>query len=282
MFGGDKMKQYMIALDLDGTLLYDWATLDEETKTYLTHIKTLGHNLVIATGRPHRSSIRYYDALELDTPLINYNGGLITWESNEDFEEVSIRLNKDSVIDIFEKNKEHIDNAFCEIKDDIYLLKESEDIVDLLHFFGNAKLHVGDFKDTLPEDTNGCIIVANRHEGHHIQEYVEAHYKGEIMSRNWGDEYRFIIELYSPKTNKGNALDHVAKTLGIDQKNVIAFGDGHNDLEMLEYANIGVAMQNAEAELKEVADVVSPYTNKERAIVKFLKTVIPEEKVDTD
>jgi len=41
-------------------------------------------------------------------------------------------------------------------------------------------------------------------------------------------------------------------------------------------------MQNAEAELKEVADVVSPYTNKERAIVKFLKTVIPEEKVDTD
>ncbi len=276
------MKQHMIALDLDGTLLYDWATLDEETKKYLKHIKALGHKLVIATGRPHRSSIRYYDALELDTPLINYNGGLITWDNNDDFEDVSIRLDRHSIIDIFENNKAYIDNAFCEIKDDIYLLRESEDIVDLLHFFGNAKLHVGAFKDTLPDDTNGCIIVANEHEGHFIQEYVEKHYKGEIMSRNWGNDYRFIIELYSPKTSKGHALDYVAKTLGIDQKHVIAFGDGHNDLEMLQYAHIGVAMKNAEDELKAVADIVSPYTNKEHAIVKFLKTVIPEEKVESD
>jgi|AntRauTorcE11898_2_1112593.scaffolds.fasta_scaffold00120_15 hypothetical protein len=276
------MKQHMIALDLDGTLLYDWATLDEVTKDYLKHIKDLGHKLVIVTGRPHRSSIRYYEALELDTPIINYNGGLITWDTNDDFEEVSYLLNKASVIDIFENNKKHIDNAFCEIKDDIYLLRESEDIVDLLHFFGNAKLHVGDFKDTLPEDTNGCIIVANEHKGRHIQEYVKAHYKGEIMSRNWGNDYRFIIELYSPKTNKGVALDYVAKTLGIDKKHVIAFGDGHNDLEMLEYAQIGVAMKNAENELKAVADIISPFTNKEHAIVKFLKTIIEDEKVESD
>ena len=276
------MKRHLIALDLDGTLLYDWATLDEKTKQYLKHIKSLGHELVIATGRPHRSSIRYYDALELDTPLINYNGGLITWESNPDFEEVSIRLDRDKVVDIFTKNADNIENAFCEIKDDIYLLEESEDIVDLLHFFGAAKLHVGAFSDTLPEDTNGCIIVAKKGHAQAVEDYVAKHYEGEIMTRNWGNEYRSVLELFSPLTNKGRALAHVANTLGIPRERTIAFGDGHNDLELLEYANIGVAMKNSHPDLKAVADIISPFTNKEHAIVKFLKNVIPNEKVDQD
>lgn len=276
------MKRHLIALDLDGTLLYDWATLDEKTQDYLKHIKSLGHKLVIATGRPHRSSIRYYDALELDTPLINYNGGLITWECNPEFEEVSIRLDRDKVVDIFTKNQDKIENAFCEIKDDIYLLEESEDIVDLLHFFGAAKLHVGAFKDTLPEDTNGCIIIAEDGKGQAVEEYVAAHYEGEIMTRNWGDDHRSVIELFSPRTNKGRALEHVAKTLGIPRERTIAFGDGHNDLELLEFAKIGVAMKNSHPDLKKVADIISPYTNKEHAIVRFLKNIIPNEKVEQD
>ncbi|MFW5894663.1 MAG: Cof-type HAD-IIB family hydrolase [Bacillota bacterium] len=276
------MKRYLIALDLDGTLLYDWSTLDEKTKDYLLHIKSLGHRLVIATGRPHRSSIRYYDALELDTPLINYNGGLITWASNPDFKEVSILLDRDKVVDIFTQNEDNIENAFCEIKDDIFLLEESDDIVDLLHFFGAAKLHIGAFKNTLPADTNGCIIVAKNGRGQAVEDYVKAHYEGEIMTRNWGDEHQSIIELFTPLTNKGRALAHVAKTLGIPQERTIAFGDGHNDLEMLQYAHIGVAMKNAHPDLKEVADVISPFTNKEHAIVRFLKNTIPNEKVDQD
>lgn len=276
------MKRHLIALDLDGTLLYDWATLDEKTQNYLKHIKSLGHKLVIATGRPHRSSIRYYNALELDTPLINYNGGLITWDNNPEFEEVSIRLERDKVVDIFEQNQHNIENAFCEIKDDIFLLEESEDVVDLLHFFGAAKLHVGAFKDTLPADTNGCIIIAKDGKGQAVEDYVADHYEGEIMTRNWGDDHRSVIELFSPLTNKGRALEHVAKTLGIPQEQTIAFGDGHNDLELLEYAKIGVAMKNSHPDLKAVADIISPYTNKEHAIVRFLQNIIPNEKVDQD
>ncbi len=276
------MKRHLIALDLDGTLLYDWSTLDEKTKNYLKHIQSLGHKLVIATGRPHRSSIRYYEALDLDTPLINYNGGLITWEGNPDFEEVSIRLDRDKVVDIFTSNQDNIENAFCEIKDDIFLLEESDDIVDLLHFFGAAKLHVGAFKDTLPTDTNGCIIIAKDGRGKAVEDYVAKHYKGEIMTRNWGDEHQSIIELFSPLTDKGRALAHVAETLKIPQERVIAFGDGHNDLELLQYARVGVAMNNAHPDLKAVADIVSPHTNKEHAIVRFLKNIIPNEKVEQD
>ncbi len=264
------MKKHLIALDLDGTLLYDWLTLDEGTRDYLNKLKEKGHHLVIATGRPYRSSIRFYEQLELDTPLINYNGGLITRPGDPAFDEVNILVNRDAVVDIFKNNKEHIDNAFCEIKDDIYLFKESEDIVELLHFFNGATMKIGAFDETLPGGTNGFIIVAKENQGQFIEEYVTKHYPGELMTRNWGSEYRFIIELYTPKTNKGRALRYVADYLGVEQDHIIAFGDGNNDLEMLEFAGTGVAMNNAREELKEVADVVSPHTNQERAIENFL------------
>ncbi len=264
------MKNQLIALDLDGTLLYDWQTLDTQTRNYLIHLRSEGHDLVIATGRPYRSSVRYYRALGLDTPLINYNGGLITWKSNPDFEEVNVVLNRETVIDIFEQNKPYIYNAFCEIKDDLYVMRRTDMYEELLHLEDGARLHVGDFKDILPAGTNGFIIIANPEKGHLIEEYVQKYYSDEVSTRNWGDEYQFIIELYTPETNKGKALKHVAETLGYRKDDIIAFGDGHNDIEMLQYAGLGVAMANAQENLKAVADVVSPHTHQQQAIKHFL------------
>ncbi len=276
------MKKHLIALDLDGTLLYDWKTLRPETADFLKAIKKQGHELVIATGRPYRSAIKFYNALDLNAPIINYNGGLVSWKENPDFEEINITVEKDAVIDIFNNNTDHIDNAFCEIKDDIYLMRESVDIMELLHFFGNATLSIGDFTETLPGDTNGVIIIAKENHGHLIEAYVAEHYPGKLMTRNWGSSYQFIIEVFTPHTNKGRALKHVAHTFGISRENILAFGDGHNDIEMLEYAGIGIAMSNAHPELKAIADVVSPYSNQEGAIETFLTSYFKNKKAVSD
>lgn len=276
------MNRHLIALDLDGTLLYDWSTLDKKTKEYLINIKNQGHELVISTGRPFRSSIKFYRELQLDAPMINYNGGLVSWPGNENFDEINIKLDKAAVVDIFKKNSAYIENAFCEIKDDIYLMKESDDIVDLLHFFNNARLFVGDFRKTLPGDVNGFIIVAKKGKGHLIEQYVKETYPNKVMSRNWGDDYQFIIELYTPHNNKGRALAHVGNYYGIPKERIIAFGDGINDLEMIQYAGTGVAVQNACEALKAIADVISPYTNQEGAIEKFLEHYFADKKVESD
>lgn len=264
------MKDYLIALDLDGTLLYDWSTIHEKTVAYLKSLKAMGHKLVIATGRPYRSSIGFYDSLELNTPLINYNGALVTWKNNPAFTPVNITLNKDDVIDIFTKNAPYIYNAFCEIRDDIYLLEDREDIAPLLHNFNGAKLHVGPLHETLPAGTNGCIIIAHKSQGQHIENYINTHYKNTIGCRNWGDDNRFIIELFSPKTNKGEALKNVARSLGIPRERIIAFGDGMNDVEMLAYAATGVAVNNAHESLRAVADVISPHDHKDHPIERYL------------
>ncbi|MCK5761704.1 MAG: HAD family hydrolase [Candidatus Izimaplasma sp.] len=264
------MKKYLIALDLDGTLLYDWNTLKEETRKYLLNISKQGHKLVIATGRPFRSSERYYKMLELDTPIINYNGGLVTSKADDNFQCFSLTVEKEYILEIFENTKQYMKNAFGEIGDDIYLLHDTEEIRPLIHNFNGASLTVGDFKDTLPGSTNGFIIIANEGQGQYIEDYVEQNFKGKVLHRNWGNEYSFIIELFTPETNKGSAIEYVSKYLGFEKEQIIAFGDGHNDIEMLEYAGIGIAMSNAHHSLLEVADIILEDSNRENGIEKFL------------
>ncbi len=267
---GDNMKKYLIVLDLDGTLLYDFETIIPETEVFLKNLKKEGHKLVIATGRPFRSTQRFYDQLELDTPLINYNGGLISWPYRDDFTPKSITIDQNDIIQIFEANKAHIYNAFCEIGDDIYLIEKRDDILGLLHYFNGAKLHVGPFKETLKNPPNGCIIVAHKHQGQAVENYIKKHFPNKILARNWGDENRYIMELYTPKTNKGEAIKYVSELLGFNRDQIIAFGDGANDVEMLEYAHIGVAVKNGHPDALKAADIVSPYKHTERPIERFL------------
>lgn len=265
------MKRYLFVLDLDGTLLQDWETISDESVNYLKYIQTLGHKVVLATGRPFRSAEAFYDKIGLNTPLINYNGGLVTSKHDKNFKGYSLTVDLDSVLDIFENNKEHIDNAFGEVIDDIYLLKDTEEIQPLLHNFNGARLFVGDFKDILKTPTNGFIIISKDGRGAHIEDYVEKHFKDKVLHRNWGNDYEYIIELFTPETSKGNAVEYVSKYLGFEQENIVAIGDAHNDIEMLQYAGLGVAMINAQDRLKPYADTITEFTNKENGVIKFIE-----------
>ncbi len=66
----------MIAVDLDGTLLNGESKLSDFTKDTIKQISKKGHQVVIATGRPYRMAKDFYDQLELETPMINFNGSL--------------------------------------------------------------------------------------------------------------------------------------------------------------------------------------------------------------
>lgn len=260
------MQKKLIALDLDGTLLYDWNTLRDETRDYLMNVQAAGHTVVIATGRPFRSSDHFYDALQLQTPLINFNGGIITSKHDPKFPDQHIWLDKEAVLNIFKANESLITNAFCEIQDNVYLLADDKDLYPFLHLNEFSTLTVGPFEETLPGPTNGFIALANKGNGDKIEAYIDAYYRDIILSRNWGNDETDVIEIFTPKTNKGEALKGVSSYLGFKQSDTIAFGDGHNDIEMLKWAGLGIAMSNGHPAAKAAADIVSPKTNQENAI----------------
>ncbi|MDD4184567.1 MAG: Cof-type HAD-IIB family hydrolase [Candidatus Izemoplasmatales bacterium] len=270
------MRKYLIALDLDGTILYDFDTIIPELRDFLRIIKADGHKVVIATGRPFRSSRFAYEAFELDTPIINYNGGLITHPLDSGFPVVNYTIRKEAIIDIFESNVEHIRNAFSEVKDAIYLFREEKEIEPLLHVGGASLIKTGHLKDTLNDDPNGFIIIGKQGQGHHIADYVHNKYQGEVLSRIWDlkGEYDSIVEIYTKESNKGKGLVHVADYLEWPLSDTIAIGDGHNDIEMLKTAAIGVAVKNSHPELLEIADVILDKTARENAVTCFLKSFL--------
>ncbi len=275
---GDIMRKYLIALDLDGTILYDFDSLSETLCEFMRKLQESGHKIVIATGRPFRSSKFAYERFGLDTPIINYNGGLITLPGQHDFPIVNYTVAKEDIIDIFENNLEHIRNAFSEVLDEIYLYREEKEIEPLLHVHGATDLVVGELKDTLKSNPNGFIIIGKQGHGKIIKDYVDTKYKGKVLCRIWNlsGEFDSILEIYTPESNKGKGLKYVTEYLGFDRDDVIAIGDGHNDIEMIKYAKVGVCVKNSHPKLLEIADIVLEHTSAENAVYRFLSNYLSE------
>ncbi|QWB99795.1 Cof-type HAD-IIB family hydrolase [Mycoplasmatota bacterium] len=272
--------RYMIVLDLDGTVLYDFDSISQTLCEYIKKIQADGHKVVIATGRPYRSSKFVYDAFALDTPIINYNGSLIQHPTDKNFKTIDKRIDKNIIFDIFNHNKDLIRNAFSELNDDIYLYKKEKAIEPLLHANNATNLTIGDFETTIKDDINGMIIIGKQGSGEEIKAYVDEKHKGVVRARIWNSagEYDSILEIFTPSVNKGNAIEMVSQYLGFNRQQIVAIGDGHNDIEMLKYAGLGVAMKNSHPELLEVADKVLDHTSREDAVFRFLNEFLDKEK----
>ena len=136
------MEKHLIVLDLDGTLLPDLTTCDEETFDYLRKLNDEGHIIMLATGRPKRSSYFVYEKLNLHSPLINYNGALVTNPTDPNFEITDLRIELNDLLEIIEHIRPYLINVFCEIYDDIYVMEYNSDVHDFLHVDGGV-VHIG-------------------------------------------------------------------------------------------------------------------------------------------
>lgn len=103
--------------------------------------------------------------------------------------------------------------------------------------------------------------------------FLREHYSDIITCRNWDGDNDNIIEVFKSDTNKATAIEKLAKYYNIEPKDIIAFGDGDNDIEMLMYAGVGVAMDNAIDKLKEAANTTTK-SNKESGVAHYLEQYI--------
>ena len=249
------LKGYLIAIDLDGTLLTGFDNYDKKSFELLKEISK-NNFIVISTGRPYRSSKYYYDLLDLKTPLVNYNGAFLHNPSDPNFKKRNIYIDKDKLIKFIDAEKDILENIFCEIEDNIYVQKLDDYIEPYLHVDGGV-LHVCNFKDTLPDNPNGAILFVKIGQEQRLEKYVKDVYQGEVILRYWFTNTTTVCEFYNPKTSKANALKAICDYYNIDYSKTIAIGDGHNDIEMLEFANIAVAMGNGHKDLLPHADIIT-------------------------
>ena len=115
-------KDYLLAIDLDGTLIKNFDQYDEISFQHLKKLKET-NKIVIATGRPWRSTRYYYELLDLDTPVINYNGALVHNPKSPAFKKTMITIPREVVVDLIRDLPDLLINVFCEIEDEIFLWK---------------------------------------------------------------------------------------------------------------------------------------------------------------
>ncbi|WP_462408960.1 Cof-type HAD-IIB family hydrolase [Neobacillus sp. Marseille-QA0830] len=265
-------EKHLIALDLDGTLLKDNKTISEKNKQVLKKAKEAGHVVMIATGRPYRSSEMYYRELELDTPIVNFNGAFTHHPLDENWgfyhEPLDIKVAKD-IVEACRSFQFH--NIIAEVMDEVYFHYHDEKLLEIFSY-GNPKITTGDLTNFLQDSPTSMLIHTEEDQLKKIRNHLADAHAEVIEQRSWAAPWH-VIEIIKTGLNKAIGLKKAADYYGIPRDRVIAFGDEDNDLEMIEYAGRGVAMGNAIDQLKNIASDVT-LSNEEDGVGAYLANLL--------
>lgn len=233
----------LIAIDLDGTLLDSKYQLSDYTAHILNVLRQQGHEIVLASGRPPRNILFYYELLGLSSPIIAYNGLLALNPKDPSFPCSEYRIDKNVVEKILSKYQEEIENYLIEDDDDCLFLKKDDPRLNPYFPYG-ASNRKNDLKEVLKKDPFIVVFEAKRK----IEEGISAFMKDHppYSYRHWSNMP--YSELFILGKDKGNALKEIAKTMQIPREKIIAFGDGKNDEGMISFAKRGFAIANTKSE----------------------------------
>ncbi len=223
----------LIFIDLDGTLLNDSFELTPYTKDVLKRISEKGHLVVLASGRPPRAILPYYEELGLKTPFIAYNGTYVTDPNDPSFPSLKKPFPLEDVKDILSKIDFPLLNIAFEDEDKAYAR-----IIDpfLLGYFPKVgeKIMTGDAKEHLTKDVFALIFETEKEYDERLKALVESH--SPMGCRHWSNSKH--CEAYYAHYDKGNAAKYIAQSYGIEPKDIIAFGDSDSDYKMLAFAGL--------------------------------------------
>ncbi|MEI0531636.1 Cof-type HAD-IIB family hydrolase [Brachyspira pilosicoli] len=256
----------LIATDLDGTLLNDAAEITDYNKTILRKLIDNGIEVVIATGRPIFSMNFYYKELDNNSESIVFNGAMVvdkkfncifTNPLKKDIAEKIINLYKEKYINDTSLNIYSI-QKYIVAKDNFKIQTHTEKVDKK-----NKIVGLENFNDSI--EAQKIIILGENDVLLDVKKNIDKLFTVHTSFSNPN-----FLEILSENANKANALKWLCSKKGIDRKNVIAFGDNYNDAEMIEFAGIGVAMGNAEDDVKENAKYIAD-TNDNNGVGVFLK-----------
>jgi len=240
-----------IMLDLDGTLLTSDHKISDTNKEVLKKLEDKGVKIFLATGRSYDSMKRYHKELNLTTPAICYNGAKIIY-SNEVQKEYPVK--KDSlktIIEIAREYKTHLNIYQHEIW---YCENVTNEETEIYKGISGLEPIKKDF-DLLDEMFSTKVLYIGENEKLLKIEKIIKDKLGDSVHTTFSKP--FFLEILAGDVNKGTAMKNIMLEEDIPLSQVIAFGDGLNDKEMLVTAGIGVAMDGAFDELKKVADYVT-------------------------
>ena len=251
------MDYKLIVLDIDGTLTNSKKEITPRTKEAILKVQEQGIYVAIASGRPTPGTKKAAEELELarfGNYVLSFNGGrVVNCKTGEIVLDKTIPAEMAGIL--CEEAIQHgvgiltYDNecALAGTDVDKYMAMEAR--------ICNIELkQVGHFKDYVDFPVNKCLMTGEPERMAELEKELRDKYAGSL---NIFRSEPFFLELVPKGIDKAAVLKNFLPFLGVTRDEVICCGDGYNDRTMIEFAGLGVAMENARDEVKEVADYIT-------------------------
>lgn len=259
----------MIAIDIDGTLLDDEYRCDPGTIQLLHQLQNEGVQILLCTGRPLRTTLQMAKQLGISSYLITDNGSVVhKMNTNQPLlvRQFSLDIFQ-KMIPVLEQSGLHLDVTSLT---GMYALPYSQAIGEMYKKY-LAKPTVLSSMSLVEEGIVKATLFADPEKINEAMESLPAQLDHlPVQCFRSGPTF---IDVMHIESSKGNALHYLSHHLGIEPKNVMAIGNYYNDVDMIRFAGVGVAMENAPMEVKEAADFVTSSNNHygvKKALEKFL------------
>lgn len=241
---GLQMIKKLLFFDIDGTLLNHEKELPASTKETIQKLHEAGHHVFIATGRAPFMFKQLREELGIRS-FVSFNGQYVVFEDEVIYENP---LKIETLKQLLEhSSKSNHPLVFMSEED---MKSTVEDHPFIHESFGSLKFDHPDFHPHYFNDKNIYQTLLFCEDGEEVmyQDYDDLHFI------RW---HRLSTDILPLGGSKAEGIKKIMERLGYDREDVYAFGDGLNDLEMIEFAGTGVAMGNAVESLKEKADFVT-------------------------
>ena len=253
------MKYKLIAADMDGTLLNDDSELSERTKIAITKTAQTGVLFVAATGRAMQGVENINALFGRDMPFIILNGASAVMGKSR---EVLFRKYMDPVLakEVYDIGISRDIPIVLWTDKHLWVSREYKATSDYQRAYTADMKIIRDMDELKDEGIYKMIWFDTADNVSRFQIEMNEHFGGKL---NCHSSRPIFLEFVSPDADKGSAMAEIGKIYGIDRSEMIAVGDGFNDISMLKYAGLGVAMGNAPDEIKAVCGHVTLSNNED-------------------
>jgi Cof subfamily protein (haloacid dehalogenase superfamily) len=225
--------------------------------------------VIVVTGRMYRSVRPYLEQAGIDDPVVCYQGAVVADPRTDEFlrhEPIPLELAREAVRAL-QGEGFHVN---CYVEDELYVAEVTPE-AERYAGFQNLPLHpVGDLVQWLSEPPTKLVTIDDPEVLDDLEARMKARFDGRLyISKSLPD----FLEFASPDVTKASGLAFVGEHLGFGPENTVAFGDGENDKELLDWAGFGIAVANAHPSVLETADWVCP-SAEEEGVAQVIEAVL--------
>ena len=245
-----------MACDLDRTLIGEDHVLRPRTRAALEAVRDGGAHVIVVTGRMFQAVRPYLTGPE---PVVCYQGALVADPTSGEFllhVPIPVDLAREAIAAVQDSGH----GLNCYVDDELYVAAKTPEAESYASFQHIELRVVGPLLEWLERPPTKLVVVGDPERLDALGAKLRTHFDGRLFIAK---SLPFFLELAHPAVSKGSGLQFVADRLGFTPQRTIAFGDGENDLELIDWAGYSVAVGNAHPAVKARADLTCPPAEEE-------------------